>query len=83
MTERPLQTKLYLVGEVVETCQRDGKRVAKIALKSCCIELEPTNRLEIHLGDHVLLDAGISFSQITPFFDSTGHPDTPPLPDKP
>jgi hypothetical protein len=82
MTERPLQTKLYLVGEVVETCQRDGKRVAKIALKSCCIELEPTSRLEMHLGDHVVLDAGISFSQITPFFDPTGHPEPLSRPDK-
>jgi hypothetical protein len=51
--------RFYLVGEIVETYERDGKNVARISLKSMCVDVHLDSEPKARLGDTVVIDAGL------------------------
>jgi hypothetical protein len=51
-----------IVGEVVETYQKDGEQFAKIVLRNCHIELPLTMLDDAHLGDKISLQADVVVS---------------------
>jgi hypothetical protein len=63
--EKPSQ-KLYLLGEVVETFERKGQKLAKVSLKSWSLEMaiEPTE--ELHLGDSIAIEVCVTGKRVMP-----------------
>jgi hypothetical protein len=59
--------KVLLTGEVVEMYERDGKHLAKIALRAGCIDVVIDIDSDTHLGDTVAIDAGLSINKIETF----------------
>ncbi len=55
---------LRLSGEIAEIFENEGRRVARILLKSGSIELSVDNPDESHLGDHVLIDLAITVQSV-------------------
>ncbi len=52
--------KVRLTGEIVETFEHDGTTVAKIAIRSCWLEVETWALKSTHLGEMVILEAGLN-----------------------
>jgi hypothetical protein len=55
----PGRQKIRLTGEIVGTFQHEGATVARIAVRSCWIELEAWALASTHLGETVILEAGL------------------------
>jgi hypothetical protein len=55
---------VVLTGEVVETFEREGKKIAKISLRMCHIEVPMDVVDAAHLGDTVHLSAVIPVNRI-------------------
>jgi hypothetical protein len=51
--------KLRLAGDIIETIERDGRRVAKVRLQQCTIEVDAEVLKESHLGDTITIEADI------------------------
>jgi hypothetical protein len=60
MPKKSQQNKLFLVGEIVETCEKNGENHARVALKSLCVDLLLNPGDKTHLGDTVVIDANIT-----------------------
>ena len=58
------EVPVVLLGEVVEAFDRDGKRLAKISLRSICIDVPLDSLYDAHLGDPVAIDAGITIYKL-------------------
>jgi hypothetical protein len=58
--------KLHLAGVIVETIERDGRRLAKIRLKQCTIEVDAEVLMESHLGDTITIEADILVRTVKP-----------------
>lgn len=67
---------LQLVGEVIESCERDGLQHVRIALQSICVDVVIGENEDAHLGDIIVIDAGISVRHITPL--ASGPRELPP-----
>jgi hypothetical protein len=55
-----------LVGQVVETFEREGRQIAKVALRPCCVEVPLAPSTDAHLGDTVMMEAGITIQNVEP-----------------
>ena len=60
MTQKPLR----LEGEVVETFVREGRSIARIVLRSGCIDVCIDDLEDIHLGDEVVIDLETSVHRV-------------------
>lgn len=60
MLHKPLQ----FCGEVVETFRKEGRSIARIVLKSGCIDVCVDGLDDIHLGDEVLIDLEITINHV-------------------
>jgi hypothetical protein len=58
--------KLHLAGDIIETIERDGRRLAKIRLRECTIEVDAHLLMESHLGDNITIDADIQIRAVKP-----------------
>ena len=58
--------RLSLLGEVVETFERKGQKLAKVSLKSWFVEMaiEPTE--ELHLGDSIAVEVCVTGRKVVP-----------------
>ena len=61
------QNRLVLAGEIVETYEKEGKRIAKVALKSCHIDIPLDVLPDLHLGDTVALEADITIKKVNAY----------------
>jgi hypothetical protein len=66
MSETATPHRVFFTGEVVEMYERDGKQLAKLALRSCCIDVVIDVTLDTHLGDTVAIDTELSVRKIEP-----------------
>lgn len=58
---------LQLVGEIIESCERDGRQHVRMALQSLCIDFViAEDAEEVHLGEVIVIDAGIAVRRVTP-----------------
>jgi hypothetical protein len=57
---------VQLIGEVVEILEKDGRTHAQVALKSGYVEVCTDALGETHLGDQILVEAGVSIRGIQP-----------------
>ena len=64
------ERSLRLTGEVIETVDREGRQIAKIALKQCTVELEVTGMWDFHLGDSLTIDAEIKVLSVHPLAET-------------
>jgi hypothetical protein len=64
MTTHTIQSHLEFSGEVIETFERDGKRIAKVSLKSCHIDVPIDLIPDVHLGDTLVLEADVTVQQV-------------------
>lgn len=64
MATHTIQSSLEFSGEVIETFERDGKRVAKVSLTSCHIDVPIDSIPDVHLGDTLVLEADITVQQV-------------------
>ncbi len=62
---------MYLLGEVIETVERDGERLVEIQLKPGFVEVSAAVLSDAHLGDAVVIDAGIVIKQLNSLPDTT------------
>ena len=60
-------TQNVLAGEIIETYEKEGRRIAKVALKSCHIDISMDSFPDLHLGDTVTLEADISVKKVKAF----------------
>ncbi len=68
-----IEKDLTISGEVVETFERNGVRIAKVSFTSLHIEL-PMETLEAaHLGDKVIVTARLVLQSVDMDFGSTNH----------
>ena len=67
MATNPIENRLTLPGEVIETFEKGGRRIAKVALKSCHVDVSIDAIPDVHLGDMVLLEADIAVQKIKTF----------------
>ena len=72
------ERRVSFLGEVVETFQRDGKTLATVALKSVCLEIDADARQEVHLGDHVIIEARMAVQSVQQQFEGD-TPSNPPV----
>lgn len=63
---------LRLCGEVVEAFEKDGRSIARVVLKSGCIEISMDSLTEHHLGDHVVIDLEINVHRVRHEHEVTG-----------
>jgi hypothetical protein len=59
-----IQNRLTFSGEVVETFEREGKRIAKVSLKSCHIDVPIDAIPDVHLGDTLFLEADVAVQHV-------------------
>jgi len=64
MTSNLIRDKFSLTGEVIETFEKDGRSTAKVALKTCHIDIPMDAIPDTHLGDIVVLEADISVQDV-------------------
>jgi hydrogenase maturation factor len=76
MEPRRGERRVSFLGEVVETCQREGKTLATVALKSICLEIDADTSQEVHLGDHVIVEARMQVQSVQQHFEGD-QPCTP------
>jgi hypothetical protein len=57
---------LFLLGEVVETYDDQGRRIAKVCLQSQFVETVLEAGSEAHLGDKVMIEATLSIRNVKP-----------------
>ena len=76
MEEHQGKNRISFTGEVVETCQREGKTLATVALKSICVEIDAEAHQDVHLGDQVIIEAHLDVQSVQQHFegDSPSHP---------
>jgi len=77
MDETRGEKRISFLGEVVETCQRDGKTLATVALKSICVEIDADAHQEVHLGDHVIIEARMAVQSVQQQFEGDSPCRTP------
>ncbi len=54
-------------GEVVEVCERQGQRLARITIETRdMLDIAARNIDDAHLGDRVLIDARVTIESIKP-----------------
>lgn len=63
--ETPSQ-KLSLLGEVVETFERKGQKLAKVSLKSWSVEMAIEPAEELHLGDSIAIEVCVTGRKVVP-----------------
>ena len=66
-----LNQPLSLRGEVVEILDRDGQRRVKVAVAAGSIlDLALAPFLDVHLGDHLLIDVTLRIEHLVPDLDT-------------
>ena len=66
-----LNQPLSLRGEVVEILDRDGQRRVKVAVAAGSIlDLALAPLLDVHLGDHLLIDVTLRIEHLVPDLDT-------------
>jgi hypothetical protein len=62
---------LSLRGEVVEILDRDGQRRVKVAVAAgTVLDLALAPLLDVHLGDHLLIDVTLRIEHLVPELDA-------------
>ncbi len=56
--------KIQLLGEINETFEQDGHRIAKVILKSCCFDIDAAGISDLHLGQTVVIDLDMTVRRI-------------------
>ena len=64
MATHAIQSRLAFPGEVIEIFERDGRRIAKISLKSYHIDVPIDSIPDVHLGDTLVLEADVTVQQV-------------------
>ena len=64
MATHTIQSNIEFSGEVIETFERDGKRIAKVSLKSCHIDVPIDSIPDVHLGDTLVLEADVTVQKV-------------------
>ena len=70
------QQKIRLTGEIVETFERDGTTVARVAVRSCWLELDTWALKTTQLGEMVILEAGLNTEFHTQHAETRKQPET-------
>ncbi len=73
VTETPGEKNLFLAGDIVETFMVEGKRLAKVNLKSCCILVPIDKLVDCHLGDPVEINATLQIQTVNAVRDPSFH----------
>lgn len=48
--------KINLTGDVIEIYEKDNEKIAKVFLKSLCLEVEINSLKDVHLSDRLKLE---------------------------
>lgn len=60
MTKNPLikkSNKINLTGDVIEVCEKDNEKIAKVFFQSLCLEVGINSLQDVHLSDKLKLEA--------------------------
>ena len=67
MLTNTTQNRLILAGEIIEMFEKEGKIIAKVALKSCHVDIPLDVLPDLHLGDTVTLEADIAVKKVNAY----------------
>ncbi len=69
--------KIRLTGEIVETFEHEGATMARLAVRSCWLELDTWALKTTHLGEIVILEAGLNAEFHTQHAENRRQSETP------